>query len=684
MLAEPVRLLPNGAPRSASDLKADIIRHPVTGTFTDPSHEAAFSAQLFRLAFPVHALLMALSLPIIIWLALSSLRDDIVVLAVCFALALIGRVLVHSMHDEVRGQRVGSWTWTVLVVTSCFADLYEYATEPSVCNQKDYSIVYPLVCLAVALTNGSHGMAFLHKYAIIGVILFVDCLVVNVVCGEPARTMVICEMAALFVGSVVSNMAELFLRRYYAEKVQERRDVTEEKGILEERLREEKRWLEKRNEQLQKSNERLMYDVQRRGRSLDDGDDDRSAVRRGLQGGPPASGTGSSEAGAPGSRRKPPDSPPVSIPPGPPSSTHGSNSEESMAEAAYQLVGLQSAAAGQASECNGSASLGHASASVGAPVEAGGCAKGADADVERAAGIDDCHERALCAAAPGSDFRAGLTPAAGLSPVDVSPDDVTSALVVDAVCDGDWAGCHSGGVAAQGAEAAEQAYAGHKRSRPATVAVDADPGGSILELLMAPVRQVWAAQQQQPCGHISSQGSYWPTSCNSQGSCWPTSYSSQGSCWPTSCSIQGSYWPTSCSSQGQFVQEAAVAAASHEPAGSFERTQALNGLAQSNMTKALMVARHHIQLANTDLEVQQVVRTLAAALGAARTELGTIKALHAVLIKLERPGLSDMQAYTSTNASKSNFNKWRSRVNFVLYEAEQARYAAALSSQPQP
>ena len=84
------------------------------------------------------------------------------------------------------------------------------------------------------------------------------------------------------------------------------------------------------------------------------------------------------------------------------------------------------------------------------------------------------------------------------------------------------------------------------------------------------------------------------------------------------------------------------------------------------------------------LIVQQVVRTLAAALGAARTELGTIKALHAVLIKLERPGLSDMQAYTSTNASKSNFNKWRSRVNFVLYEAEQARYAAALSSQPQP
>eukprot|EP00964_Phaeocystis_antarctica_P145177 scaffold111175_cov54-Phaeocystis_antarctica.AAC.1 len=79
------------------------------------------------------------------------------------------------------------------------------------------------------------------------------------------------------------------------------------------------RQLEERNEQLQTSNERLLYDMQRRGRPLDD-DDERSAIRRGLLTGPsqpcpPTSDTDPSEAGAPA----PSDSPPT-LPPGPPSS----------------------------------------------------------------------------------------------------------------------------------------------------------------------------------------------------------------------------------------------------------------------------------------------------------------------------------------------------------------------------
>ena len=38
----------------------DIAMHPVTGSFTmHPKHESACSAQIFRLAFPSHVLLMA-------------------------------------------------------------------------------------------------------------------------------------------------------------------------------------------------------------------------------------------------------------------------------------------------------------------------------------------------------------------------------------------------------------------------------------------------------------------------------------------------------------------------------------------------------------------------------------------------------------------------------------------------
>ena len=59
-----------------------------------------------------------------------------------------------------------------------------------------------------------------------------------------------------------------------------------------------------------------MYDVQRRGRPLDDGDD-RSAIRRGLQAGP----------SQPYHRADSTDSPPPSLPPGPPSNSPGPPSD---------------------------------------------------------------------------------------------------------------------------------------------------------------------------------------------------------------------------------------------------------------------------------------------------------------------------------------------------------------------
>ena len=46
-------------------------------------------------------------------------------------------------------------------------------------------------------------------------------------------------------------------------------------------------------------------------------------------------------------------------------------------------------------------------------------------------------------------------------------------------------------------------------------------------------------------------------------------------------------------------------------------------------------------------------------------EVGTIRALHAVLLQLARPGMNDVEAYRSTGASRSNFTKWRRRVQHV-------------------
>ena len=63
---------------------------------------------------------------------------------------------------------------------------------------------------------------------------------------------------------------------------------------------------------------------------------------------------------------------------------------------------------------------------------------------------------------------------------------------------------------------------------------------------------------------------------------------------------------------------------------------------------ALEEALHRIQLAHTDMEVFKVVNSLAVALGARRTEMGTVKALHAVLLQLVRPGISNAEACNAT------------------------------------
>ena len=57
------------------------------------------------------------------------------------------------------------------------------------------------------------------------------------------------------------------------------------------------------------------------------------------------------------------------------------------------------------------------------------------------------------------------------------------------------------------------------------------------------------------------------------------------------------------------------------------------------------------------MEVFKVVNSLAVALGARRTEMGTVKALHAVLLQLVRPGISNAEACNATGASTSNFSK---------------------------
>ena len=86
---------------------------------------------------------------------------------------------------------------------------------------------------------------------------------------------------------------------------------------------------------------------------------------------------------------------------------------------------------------------------------------------------------------------------------------------------------------------------------------------------------------------------------------------------------------------------------------------------QVGMTRgqqALHMARQRMQISRTDAEINQVVNTLALALGATRPEDATLKALFAVLVHLNRPEMSEREVCASTGASFGNFKRWRRRV----------------------
>ena len=116
----------------------------------------------------------------------------------------------------------------------------------------------------------------------------------------------------------------------------------------------------------------------------------------------------------------------------------------------------------------------------------------------------------------------------------------------------------------------------------------------------------------------------------------------------------------------------AAAAAFHELTGCLGCNQSnTDCLAASDGVptpeQALLIACRDILVAEDQIQVYRVVRTLGKALGATRMEKGTIRALHAVLLQQARPwpGMNDGEAHRSTGASRSNFTKWRRRVEQI-------------------
>ena len=255
-------------------------------------------------------------------------------------------MLFHQMSDAMRAQRLDTRTWTFCVVavslTVVFASLLAGA---EVCVPTKDRFLPPLFLMAAALVNGTHGLGFAHKIALMGIVLFVACTFFIAMCPDSTSAIVIalCQAGAIGVGAAVARLAPIRThtrkpaspspkpRTRTQNRTQNRtpkpgvtvahvvelhmRQSYKDKQLLLEQSTQTQQ-LEERNEQLQAEKERLLYDnaLQRLGRTIED-DDNRSAICRGLQAVPP------------------------SLPPGPPSSRSSSvDSEQFAAEALTDMA----------------------------------------------------------------------------------------------------------------------------------------------------------------------------------------------------------------------------------------------------------------------------------------------------------------------------------------------------------
>ena len=582
--------------------------HPITGTFADPERESSFAVHCFRLAFPFHAFLMALFIPLTVWAAKgapSELQPKWYTRSLLCSISLIGRVLTHRIEDPVRSQRVGAWCWTALVLLSCCVlDMHSFWRIPAIaCGQAAREVAaIPLIYLGAALTNGSHGLGFEHKTALIGLVLAVDIFGPVAACDSFLRLIpLIFIMAAGVTGFVLAHMAELMWRHSISSTHAEMERLAEGQRSLEEKLDDETRRLEERNEQLRAEKERLLYDnaLQRRGRHFDD-NDDRSAIGRGLQAEPsqpylPADdGTASmsessdSQAGP----HRPSGSPPVSLPPGPPSTATKSS------KSSCKSVGTSSALElelDRFADTYGSDAL---------LTDFLGDRELSDLLTHHLSRATDESTGRLDDRGPGlgqgpSHRSQGSVPSV---PNLLRPRPLVSSLLPTA---------------------AQQRVQMQQRHLPPPAQTHS---GVVASVAVAHQQRVIPNTMQDTVAVDST--------------------------------LQG---------QGNTRQgvapdlPAGPSCNVHEPPVSLEGQS--SNMSSTQQQQALHVARDRIKAARSDLEVYRVVRTLAIALGASRTEGGTITALHAVLLQLERPGLSCDEARASTGASVSNFKKWQRRVH---------------------
>ena len=239
-------LLPRRSPRS-DDLERGEPGpplHPITGTFADATHARDFAARCFRLAFPLHALLLAAIAVGSTYLYLSvstspSITEFVFPLSNWTLLLL--RIGLHRCSDHSRAQQLGSAAWALSVVLWTLAGVFDpgWYWDPAAGVSAGQMGFAAVIGFGSALVNSSQGLSFAHKTTLALVLLLVPWMALG-------ATVYCCSFAA---GHVCAHVMELLAAQLYLT-----------------------------HEQLQESYQRLQYDVQNPARPPDD----RRRVARGL------------------------------------------------------------------------------------------------------------------------------------------------------------------------------------------------------------------------------------------------------------------------------------------------------------------------------------------------------------------------------------------------------------------
>jgi len=252
--AEP--LLPVDA--SSRDLEADgpsspapATMHGFTGTFDDPSMEAAFASAAFREAFALHVGLLAVTAAAL-GAVFGAYKDTTnLVSAVALLLTVVLRVYLHQHQDPQTAQKLGAASWTIGLVIMLLGDLAvaTWDRRTSCAEYTDLPDITALCGFSIAILNGTHGMRFWHKTGT-AALLIADALICSWRCSESSgyAITVILVFASLLLGYAVSHSLEYARRRNYL--LHEQKTVSCERSGFDiallsadnERLRRENMW----------------------------------------------------------------------------------------------------------------------------------------------------------------------------------------------------------------------------------------------------------------------------------------------------------------------------------------------------------------------------------------------------------------------------------------------------------